>query len=170
MPPCSSHGGLSGITRSFPRLSRTRGYVPMPYYPVCRSSISRRRLVARLACLIHAANVHSEPGSNPSIDSKDSGQTPATRIRGRPRTPDAETDVSCENREFDRVSSTRITFFSQDFTNQIAKDLSPRPRCDQASLSSLCRHRPPRWSRFRRPGSGPDSAKKPPQRAACKGQ
>ena len=28
---------------------------------------SRRSLSARLACLIHAANVHSEPGSNPSI-------------------------------------------------------------------------------------------------------
>ena len=26
------------------------------------------RLLARLACLIHAANVHSEPGSNPSND------------------------------------------------------------------------------------------------------
>ena len=24
-------------------------------------------VIARLACLIHAANVHSEPGSNPSI-------------------------------------------------------------------------------------------------------
>ena len=59
---------LSGINLSFPRVSRTRGYVPMPYYPVCRSSSSRRNLVARLACLIHAANVHSEPGSNPSID------------------------------------------------------------------------------------------------------
>ena len=58
----------SGITHSFPWLSRTRGYVPMPYYPVSRSSIPRRGLVARLACLIHAANVHSEPGSNPSID------------------------------------------------------------------------------------------------------
>ena len=27
-----------------------------------------KRLLARLACLIHAANVHSEPGSNPSYD------------------------------------------------------------------------------------------------------
>ena len=27
-----------------------------------------QRLLARLACLIHAANVHSEPGSNPSYD------------------------------------------------------------------------------------------------------
>src|SRR5690606_18313939 len=65
---------LSSITRSFPRLSWSPGYVPTPYYPVCRSSsqTSPRRdppdLVARLACLIHAANVHSEPGSNPSID------------------------------------------------------------------------------------------------------
>ena len=25
-------------------------------------------IIVRLACLIHAANVHSEPGSNPSID------------------------------------------------------------------------------------------------------
>ena len=30
-------------------------------------STFRRRFLARLACLIHAANVHSEPGSNPSI-------------------------------------------------------------------------------------------------------
>ena len=28
---------------------------------------SEDKLLARLACLIHAANVHSEPGSNPSI-------------------------------------------------------------------------------------------------------
>ena len=31
-------------------------------------SACRSRLLARLACLIHAANVHSEPESNPSID------------------------------------------------------------------------------------------------------
>ena len=31
-------------------------------------SVPLRGLIARLACLIHAANVHSEPGSNPSID------------------------------------------------------------------------------------------------------
>ena len=31
-------------------------------------SICRSKLLARLACLIHAANVHSEPESNPSID------------------------------------------------------------------------------------------------------
>ena len=59
---------LSGINHSFPWLFPSRGYVPMPYYPVRRSSSPLRDLVARLACLIHAANVHSEPGSNPSID------------------------------------------------------------------------------------------------------
>ncbi len=31
-----------------------------------RSPLSPLRVLARLACLIHAANVHSEPGSNPS--------------------------------------------------------------------------------------------------------
>ena len=31
-------------------------------------SVYRSKLLARLACLIHAANVHSEPESNPSID------------------------------------------------------------------------------------------------------
>ena len=31
-------------------------------------SIPRRELLARLACLIHAANVHSEPESNPSVE------------------------------------------------------------------------------------------------------
>ena len=53
----------SGITHSFPWLSTTEGYVPMHYYAVRRSHIA---MSARLACLIHAANVHSEPGSNPS--------------------------------------------------------------------------------------------------------
>ena len=63
---------LSGITRSFPRLFPTRGYVTYPLLrrlPLSAQSVTRRilqKLLARLACLIHAANVHSEPGSNPS--------------------------------------------------------------------------------------------------------
>ena len=66
--------GSSGITHGFPWLSPTRGYVPAPNYPVCRCphcDFTRRinhRILARLACLIHADNVHSEPGSNPSND------------------------------------------------------------------------------------------------------
>ena len=40
-----------------------RSLVLLPRLPL---STLRRKLLARLACLIHAANVHSEPGSNPS--------------------------------------------------------------------------------------------------------
>ena len=38
------------------------------YYSPFRRSPRIATFRARLACLIHAANVHSEPGSNPSID------------------------------------------------------------------------------------------------------
>ena len=60
---------LSGITASFPTLSRSRGqvttrYSPLRHYPPLSKLIG---VLVRLACLIHAANVHSEPGSNPSI-------------------------------------------------------------------------------------------------------
>jgi hypothetical protein len=54
---------LPGVSPGYPGPG---GTLPTPYYPVSRSSSPRRGLVARLACLIHAANVHSEPGSNPS--------------------------------------------------------------------------------------------------------
>ena len=58
---------LSGITGSFPPLFQSRGQLTMYYSPFRRSPrIATFR--ARLACLIHTANVHSEPGSNPSID------------------------------------------------------------------------------------------------------
>ena len=53
----------SGITHSFPWLSLSRGQ--MTYTLLSLSPLVLLR--ARLACLIHAANVHSEPGSNPSI-------------------------------------------------------------------------------------------------------
>lgn len=38
--------------------------VPIPFAALGKTEVF---LAARLACLIHAANVHSEPGSNPSI-------------------------------------------------------------------------------------------------------
>ena len=38
------------------------------YSPVRRFTHTRRCFHARLACLIHAANVRSEPGSNPSLE------------------------------------------------------------------------------------------------------
>ena len=69
---------LSGITHSFPWLFRTLGQVTTRYSPFRRcpglltagclaTARDEQPLLARLACLIHAANVHSEPGSNPSI-------------------------------------------------------------------------------------------------------
>ena len=61
---------LSGITHSFPWLFRTLGHITTRYSPFRRcpsSKASFKTLLARLACLIHAANVHSEPESNPSI-------------------------------------------------------------------------------------------------------
>src|SRR6185295_6029327 len=69
---------LSGITHSFPWLFRSPGYVTTRYSPFRRfhgpltpPSPKRKQGEgtdhARLACLIHAANVHSEPESNPSI-------------------------------------------------------------------------------------------------------
>ena len=50
---------LSGIAPSFDGICPTLGKVPTYYYLVCRGSKP-----ARLACLIHAASVHPELGSN----------------------------------------------------------------------------------------------------------
>ncbi len=63
MPPATS----LGISRSFPRLSPSGGLVThalLPRSPVYSEAEAPFR--PRLACLIHAANVRSEPGSNPS--------------------------------------------------------------------------------------------------------
>jgi hypothetical protein len=57
----------SGLSLGFPRLSPSRrqlDYVLLarpPRYSPCGFHV-------RLACLIHAANVRSEPGSNPSLE------------------------------------------------------------------------------------------------------
>src|SRR3989344_7951447 len=51
--------GPSSITSAFAELSLTWGEIPTYYYLVCRGSKP-----TRLACLIHAASVHSELGSN----------------------------------------------------------------------------------------------------------
>ena len=56
----------SGITPPLGGLSRARGWVPTPYCPLRRFPPVARGF-PRLACLIHAANVRSEPGSNPSL-------------------------------------------------------------------------------------------------------
>ena len=59
------HPALAAVSR---RYSSLEGKLSMCYSPLCRSTSTRRRVRARLACLIHAASVRSEPGSNPSLD------------------------------------------------------------------------------------------------------
>src|SRR3954447_21477711 len=51
-----------GITRGFPRLCPSAGLVTVALLTLAPLPLRG----VRLACLIHAANVHSEPGSNPS--------------------------------------------------------------------------------------------------------
>jgi hypothetical protein len=89
---------LSGITHSFPWLFRASGYVTTRYSPFRRFRqlcIATQLTFARLACLIHAANVHSEPESNPSIGiymnvDKPNGLLRLTRLRYEP----FETDLN----------------------------------------------------------------------------
>ena len=98
--------------RPVPRRTRTFGQRPMPVSGVMGDyskfpsavpprGVGYRRLThpcatpprgVRLACLIHAANVHSEPGSNPS---KCDASHPKMRAAGppRPRTPKANSGV-----------------------------------------------------------------------------
>ena len=70
-PPFTSRemslAGPFGIIHRFQRLSRSEGYVG--YVLLTLSPLySPEGFRARLACLIHTANVRSEPGSNPSIE------------------------------------------------------------------------------------------------------
>ena len=55
---------LPAVSRSYPRPGGWYLRVTIPFATDQRSKLP---FTVRLACLIHAANVHSEPGSNPSI-------------------------------------------------------------------------------------------------------
>ena len=72
-PQAESHlwsGDIIRYYRQFPAAIPGLGAdtlrVTLPFAAV-QIQCKHRILLARLACLIHAANVHSEPGSNPSI-------------------------------------------------------------------------------------------------------
>jgi hypothetical protein len=106
-----------GITLSFPRLSQTRGYVAhalLPLTPVSHARYCYQTCFPRLACLIHAANVHSEPGSNPSsfcLTRRLSAGLAVARTPGF-RTEESELDVakghdSKNSREFVRRALRR---------------------------------------------------------------
>ena len=64
----TAHAVLAPVSRGCPPL---KGRLSMHYSPFRHSNkvhlLPRSPVRVRLACLIHAANVRSEPGSNPSI-------------------------------------------------------------------------------------------------------
>ena len=67
-----------GITRSFPRLYPTMGLVTVALLTLAPLALRP----VRLACLIHAANVHSEPGSNPSrLGTRPKGPSQSSSLR-----------------------------------------------------------------------------------------
>ena len=58
---------ISGIRPSFPGLSRSQGqvaHVLLTRSPLGTSRCCHQLALARLACVMHAASVHPEPGSN----------------------------------------------------------------------------------------------------------
>ena len=74
--PSPPHPVLILVSQGY---SSLKGRLLTCYAPVCRSSIAA---VARLACLNHAASVHSEPGSNsPKILPKQAFEGPDPGIR-----------------------------------------------------------------------------------------
>ena len=78
----SGHAAIlfaSGITPRFRELFRTRGQVAHVLLTLSPLSATRGWLIVRLACLIHAASVHSEPGSN----------SPSQKWKGCPGKPRA---------------------------------------------------------------------------------
>ena len=75
MPARRRRWGLPAVSRGY---ARPRGWLPSPYSPLRHCPLRG----VRLACLIHAANVHSEPGSNPSQWSR-----PTLTPGGAPRRP-----------------------------------------------------------------------------------
>jgi hypothetical protein len=73
---------LPAVSRGY---AQPWGWLPSPYSPLRHWPDLSTRPV-RLACLIHAANVHSEPGSNPSQMSR--FPTKPLEIRGFPPSSD----------------------------------------------------------------------------------
>jgi hypothetical protein len=78
---------ISGIRPSFPSLSRSQGqvtHVLLTRSPLGTSRCCHQLALARLACVMHAASVHPEPGSN-SPSEISTPEPPAPRRRRDPR-------------------------------------------------------------------------------------
>ena len=74
---------LPAVSRGY---ARPWGWLPSPYSPL-RHWPDLAAGPVRLACLIHAANVHSEPGSNPSQMSQLPGGIRGCGVRSGGRSP-----------------------------------------------------------------------------------
>src|SRR5512145_110642 len=57
---------LAPLSQSYPK---SKGRLPTRYSPVRHSTQGRSPFLVRLACVRHAASVHSEPGSNSPVKS-----------------------------------------------------------------------------------------------------
>ena len=94
---------ISGIRPSFPGLSQSRGqvaHVLLTRSPLGVTRCCHRVVLARLACIKHAASVHPEPGSN----------SPSEIVNSRgPEGPlgcSRRSSVALEPHEFDHPSRT----------------------------------------------------------------
>jgi hypothetical protein len=75
---------ISGISTGFPVLSRCQGqvaHVLLTRSPLGAIRCCHRTVLARLACVMHAASVHPEPGSNSPSEIANSRPTTARRRR-----------------------------------------------------------------------------------------
>ena len=73
---------ISGIRPSFPGLSRCRGqvtHVLLTRSPLGATRCCHQVVLARLACIKHAASVHPEPGSNSPSEIVNSLRSPEAR-------------------------------------------------------------------------------------------
>ena len=80
-------GLISGIRPSFPGLSRSQGqvaHVLLTRSPLGTSQCCHQLALARLACVMHAASVHPEPGSNSPSEISTPEPPPAPRRRRDP--------------------------------------------------------------------------------------
>ena len=150
LPGTCAPGRPSGLSLGFPRLSPSRRQLDYallarpPRYSPCGFRV-------RLACLIHAANVRSEPGSNPSL-----GRCSFWRRPDQASRPDQVASLRTDACAPMPTLVTSLTRFSFEATRYVKDRLDrPLPDCEgrgtvasDRTSSSCC------WSFSARLGRG----------------